>query len=263
MAILDFERKDIRLTYNLFRMMLRDRYLGSRLGLIWAILNPILLLGMYTFVFGFIFKSRVPGSETTLAYAIWLISGFVPYLFIADSLSSTANSVVSGSELIKNIVFNSETLILASTLVAMIPFAVGMTFLICLLSFDGNYPTWHIISLVPVVIFHLTFLAGLGFFLGATSVFVRDIIQALPTITLMIVFFSPILYPMELLPGPIRRLTFLNPFYQICQPYRDVLLYHRFPDILGVAYLAGFTLVLMLGGLKYFRRLKGHFDTVL
>lgn len=263
MAFFGFRREDIRLTYNLFKMMLRDRYLGSGLGLIWAILNPILLLGLYTIVFGYIFRSKLPGSETTFTYAIWLISGFVPYLSISDSMTSSANSILSGSALVKNIVFNSETLIFASTLAAMIPFIVGMTFLVFLLLIDGNYPTWHVIALVPVLIFHIAFLAGLGFFLGATTVFLRDILQVLPTVTLLIVFFSPILYPVELLPGLIRRLTFFNPFYQICQPYRDVLLDHRIPNLPGIFYLAICSLILIMGGLKYFRRLKGYFESSL
>lgn len=260
MSVLGFKKEDIVLTFNLFKMMLRNRYLGSSLGFLWAVLNPIFLLGMYTFVFGFVFKAKLPGSETTFAFAIWLISGFVPYLSIADSLNSTASSILSGSSLVKNIVFKSETLVLASTLVSMITFAVGMTFLMILLFIDGNYPTWHVIYLIPVFFFHIIFLVALGLFLSVTTVFLRDLVQVLPTVTLFILFFSPIFYTAEMLPGLVRKITFFNPFYRICQPYRDVLLYHSIPNMKGLIYLGVCSVILVIVGLKYFRRLKGYFE---
>lgn len=76
--IIKFSRKDLHMVVNAFKMNLRDRYMGSALGLFWAIINPLIFLGLYTFIFGFVFKAKVPGSETTLAYSIYLISGFEP-----------------------------------------------------------------------------------------------------------------------------------------------------------------------------------------
>ena len=260
MNVMGFTKEDVVLVFNLFKMSLRDRYLGSSLGVVWAILNPIFLLGVYTFVFGFVFKSKLPGSESTFAYAIWLISGYVPYLSITEAFSLTSNSIVSGASLVKNIVFKSETLVLGTTLVAMVPFAVGLTFVIILLMFDGNFPTWKVIGLLPVLIFHVMLLAGIGFFLAATTVFIRDIVQAIPTVTILIVFFTPIFYPIEMLPTVIRKLTILNPFYYICQPYRDVFLEHRLPDLFGICFLAVVSSIVFYLGLKYFRRLKGYFE---
>ena len=96
--ILGFHTHDMRLILNIFRMKLRDRYLGSRLGLAWAVLQPMLLLGVYTFVFGFIYRPpKLPDAEVNLRFVIWLISGFVPYLAISESLMGTASSVTGGS----------------------------------------------------------------------------------------------------------------------------------------------------------------------
>ena len=103
-APLGFRGSDLRLILNIFKMRIRDRYLGSALGIIWAILHPLFLLGTYTFVFGFVFKTKIPGSDTTLSYAIWMISGFVPYLAFTESVNDSANSVVSSAALVKNIV---------------------------------------------------------------------------------------------------------------------------------------------------------------
>lgn len=260
MEILGFKKDDIRLTYNLFKMNIRNRYLGSTLGLSWAVLQPLLLLGMYTFVFGFVFKSKLPGAETTLAYVIWMISGFVPYLAFADALTGTANSVIGGSGLVKNIVFKSETLPIASTLTSAIPFGVGMSFLLIIMIVDGNYPTWHIIALIPVIFLQFAFLVGMAFFLGSTTVFIRDITQALPTVTMLLLFFTPIFYPVDALPNVIRKLTFFNPLFQLTHPYREIILYHRMPNWSGLVYMSVLSAVIILAGLKYFRRLKGYFE---
>lgn len=110
MQLMGFHRSDLRLMINLAKMNIRDKYLGSALGLVWAVLNPMLMLGMYTFIFGFVFKARLPGAETTFAYSIWLISGLVPYMAVSEALSSTAGAVVGGAGMVKNVVFKSETL---------------------------------------------------------------------------------------------------------------------------------------------------------
>jgi lipopolysaccharide transport system permease protein len=263
MTVFGFDRQDVRLALSLFRNSLRDRYMGSLLGLTWAVLNPLLLLGMYTFIFGFIYTARLPGSQTTLGYAIWLISGFVPYLSIAEALTGTAGSVFSSASLIKNIVFKNELLPIAATLVSVVTCAVGLGFLLLLMCVDGNYPTWHAVLVIPVVLLQLTFMAALGMFLGATTVFVRDIMQALTTLTMLIVFFTPIFYTITMLPGFMQKMTLANPFYHIVEGYRSALLAHQVPDWRGMAYLSGLSAVFFTLGLKYFRGLKPYFETVL
>lgn len=263
MSFLGFQKSDVRLVYNLFKMTIRDRYLGSMLGLVWAVLNPILLLGMYTFVFGFVFKAKMPGSDTSLAYVIWLFCGLVPYLAICECLTMTTMSVVSGASMVKNIAFKAETLPLAATLMGVVPFAVGMFFLLVLLGAAGSYPSRHIVALIPVVALQFIFLAGLGLFLGATTVFIRDISQVIATVTLLIVFFTPVFYSLEMLPRFARVLTKVNPFFYIMQPYRDILINHQWPDWRGMFYLTVLSSLLIYFGLKYFRRLKGYFEMAL
>jgi len=262
-VFLGFQRQDIRLIINMFKMNLKDKYLGSLLGTAWVVIQPLLVLGMYTFIFGFVFKARLPGADTTFSYAIWLISGLVPYLAISESLTNTTNCVITNSSLVKNVIFKTETLPIAATLVAFVPFLAGMAFLFILLLVEKNYPTWHFIFLIPVVSIHLILVAGFGLFLGSTAVFIRDLRQIMPTMTLIILFFTPILYPIEIMPSLVRKITFLNPFYQVVKPYRDILVYHRIPDWGGVLYLLIISIFLLIIGLIYFRKLKGYFEMAL
>src|SRR5262249_28114606 len=93
---------DLRLVLSFFRMNLRDRYLGSRLGSIWAVANPILMLSIFTFMFGYVYKAKLPGADTTLTYVAWLISGYGPWLALSESIQSSAQSVVNGTSIVKN-----------------------------------------------------------------------------------------------------------------------------------------------------------------
>ena len=260
---LGFNGADVRLTLRLFRSGIRDRYMGSMLGLTWAILNPLLLLGMYTFIFAFVFKARIMNNPSKFAYAVWMISGFVPYLAVADALSATAGAVINAGGLVKNVVFKSEILPIAATLGSALPCLVGLVLLTGLMCADGRYPTWHMVMLIPVMILQFTFMAGLGMFLAATTVFVRDIMQALTTIVLLIVFFTPIFYPLEKLPVPMQKVTFLNPFHHMVDAYRQIMWEQAMPHWQGMAYLGILGVVLFVVGLKYFRRLKGHFEMAL
>lgn len=259
----DFDRKDIIMIINLLKMNLKDRYLGSLLGLAWAIVNPLFYLGLYAFVFGFVFKSRAPGADTTFSFAIWLISGYVPYLCISECFSNAAVSIVGCGSIVKNLSIKTECIPIAYSLVSLVPFTIGMIFLFILLIIDRNYPTWHALLILPILLLQMTFLAGIGFFLSATTVFIRDITQAIGNFLMLIVFFSPIFYPLEALPKMIQKISFFNPFYQITQPYRDVLIYHHLPHLKGVLYLALVSIFLFHFGLIYFRRLKGYFTMAL
>ena len=116
----------------------------------------------------------------------------------------------------------------------------------------GRYPTWHVVMLIPVMMLQFLFLAGLGMFLAATTVFVRDIMQALTTIILLIVFFTPIFYPLEKLPVVMQKVTFLNPFHHMVDAYRHIMWHQTVPDWRGQAYLGALGAVFFVLGLMYF-----------
>lgn len=263
MILLGFQKHDARVTINIFKMTLRDRYLGSVIGVGWAVIQPLILLSMYTFIFGFVFKAKMPGSESTFAFAIWLITGYVPYMAISEAMSGSSTSVVGGASLVKNIVFKTETLPMAATMLSGVPFAVGMAVLLLLQLADGNSPSVHVLALLIIIPIQFMFLAGMGFFFAATTVFVRDVSQIVPTLSLLILFFSPVFYQTDMMPHVVQRITFFNPFYQMIQPYRDTLINHEFPEPWGMLYLIVVSILVFVMGLKYFRKLNGYFEMAL
>ncbi|MCH9716039.1 MAG: WbqC family protein [Gammaproteobacteria bacterium] len=187
-----FDSTDGRMIFNLFKLNLKDKYLASTLGGIWAILNPIIMLSIFTFVFGFLYKAKLPGASTTLSYVVWLISGYGPWLAMSEGLLNAANSVVSNTGIVKNMAFKVEILPISSILVSIVPLLVSLFFLSIIMLLDGNIPTWHVILIIPVIVIMYFFMFGLGFFLSAVSVFLRDLIIVLPNLLMIILFLSPI-----------------------------------------------------------------------
>ena len=152
--IFGFDRQDVRLGINLFKMNVRDRYLGSALGGLWAIANPLFMLALYTYVFGFVFKVRLPGAETTLGYVLWLISGYGPWIATTEALIASAGSVVGAAGIVKNMAFKTELLPISAAFVGLINLMVSISFLLLLLIASGGQVGWTVLSLPLVVAIH-------------------------------------------------------------------------------------------------------------
>lgn len=258
-----FNKQDIRLAFNLFKMNVRDRYLGSSLGSFWAIANPLFMLALYTFVFGFVFKVRLPGADTTLGYVIWLIIGYGPWIATTEAILASTTSVVGAAGVVKNMAFKTELLPISAAFVGLISLGVSLCFLLILMIIEGHVPDWHIVWLPLIVTLQFFLLVSLGLWLSAINVFVRDLSMALPNMLTIIMFVTPIFYPMESMPTLVRKVSFANPFYLIADAYRGVLLHNTTPSLAGMSYIFLLSLTVFYFGLAAFRRAKGYFDSAL
>jgi len=259
--LLGFDRHDVRMAFNLARLGVRDRFLGSTLGLVWVIFNPVLMFGIFTFVFGFVFQSKLPGAETSLTFVVWLISGYGPWLAISEGLTYGTASVVSNSGIIKNLPFKTELLPIVGVLMGLIPLAVALVFLIVLLWVEGSMPSLPWLIIPFAIVFQVLFISGLGLFLAALNVFVRDVFLVLPNVLLLVLFASPIFYPIEAFPSVIRPLVLFNPFYVLTEAYRAPLIRYSLPPLWTLVYLVILAVLVFWAGLGFFRRLKSFFDS--
>lgn len=263
MRIAGFESQDIRTIWNFFRMFLRDRFMGSKLGSFWAIANPLMMLGIYTFVFAFVFKSKLPGAETTLSYALWLIAGFGPWLAMSEAITSAANSIHGNAGLVKNMAFKTECLPIAAVMVGLVPLLVSIAFLAVLMVIEGHAPTWHAVGVIPAILMLFGFTAAIGLGLAPLVTFFRDIGVALPNLLMIILFATPILYPTEATPALLAKLSAWNPFYIIAQWVRDPLINHTFPPLQGLLWVTFLTLAIGCFTLAGFRRVKGYLHSAI
>lgn len=258
-----FNKQDMRLAFNLFKMNVKDRYLGSSLGSFWAIANPLFMLGLYTFVFGFVFKVRLPGADTTLGYAIWLIIGYGPWIATVEAIMASTTSVVGAAGVVKNMAFKTELLPISAAFVGLISLCVSLCFLLILSVIAGNSLGWQIVWLPIIIALQFFLIVALGLWLSAINVFKRDLSIALPNVLTIIMFVTPIFYPIENMPDLVRKLSFANPFYLISDAYRGVFLRHTSPSFWSLLYLFFLSLFIFYFGLAAFRRAKGNFDSAL
>jgi len=263
LTMFGFDYSDARLLFNLLKMNVRDKYLGSRLGSVWAVANPLLLLLIFTFVFTYVFRLRFPGMETKFSYTIWLVAGYGPWLATTEAIMSATMSVVSAAGLVKNMAFKTEILPIAAALTGLLPLGVCSSFLIVLLFADGNVLSWHALIVVLIAILQFAFIISLGFFLSVITVFIRDFGIALPNILMVVLFMTPIFYPLESLPRIMQIVSYANPFYIISEGYRQTLVHHQMPNMLGLLYLATISSGLGMFGLRIFRRLRGYLEASL
>lgn len=259
--IFSLNRQDVRMAWNLFRMTLRDRFLGSSLGMLWAWTSPALMLGIFIFAFGFVFKAKLPGAETSLTYVIWLISGYGPWLAISEGLAASTTSVVANAGMIKNLPMKTELLPMAGALTGIVPLVVAIILNVALMGASGTTPSWSWILIPFAVLVQFMLVAGIGLFLAALNVFVRDVALVLPNALLILLFASPIFYQLEQFPPVMRTISQFNPFYALTEAYRQPLLYGQVPPLWQLIYVLCLTVMLFMLGLVFFRRLKSHFDS--
>jgi lipopolysaccharide transport system permease protein len=262
MSLMGFDRADFRFMFNLWRMNLADRYLGSALGGAWAILNPLIMFALFTFVFGFVFKARLPGADSTMAYSIWLICGYGPWLANTEALTAASNSIISNAGLVKNMSFKTEVLPIATTMLGLIPLTVSIVFLLSLQLLAGDGWQWSLAWLPLVVLVQFVFLSALGVMIAAVTTFVRDFGIVLPNLLMIVLFSTPIFYPLESVPSIVQDLMAFNPIYIIATAYRSALLGEQVFPLFQLLVLAIFSYGLLIFALSVFRRVKGFFPAV-
>lgn len=257
-----FDKGDCRILFNMFRMGLADRYLGSVLGGAWAFFNPLIMFALFTFVFGFVFKARLPGANSTLDYTIWLICGYGPWLANSEAIIATSQSIISNSGLVKNLSFKTELLPISATFQGIIPLAVTIGFLLVLMLVNNGALTYHLVWLPLVIFIQFLFLCAIGLLVAVTTTFLRDFAFVLPNLLMIILFSTPIFYSVDAMPEIVGIVSSFNPFYIISECYRAILLWGKAPELMPLAALGVVSIFLFTMFLSGFRRVKGFFASV-
>ena len=261
---------------------LRSRYTGSFLGRSWPLVQPLLLLGIFSLVFSQMLQVKFQSDGADLLVApgwvtvIFLLTGILPWQCTAESMSRCTQVVVDNSNLIKKVAFPSELLPIYSAMVGFVQMLIGFALLIpvyvvvVMLSpaADGERArlfTSMALGLPVTVLLHLVFVSGLGMLLGALNVFVRDVGQALPLALQTWMFFSPIWYRIDTVASSniawLVTAMKVNPLYHLLAMYRGCFAYERaalfpFDAMRTFAWIA---LVTFLVGHGCFHSWKGHF----
>jgi lipopolysaccharide transport system permease protein len=223
----------------------QSRYLGSLLGRTWAIFNPLAMIIVYTVIFAQIMKTRLPGIEDTFSYSIYLMSGLLPWGLLAEILSRSQSVFVENGNLIKKANFPRGTLPIVTLITASINFSIVFILFMVVLVITANFPGIAILGILPVLMIQIVFAGGLGILLSTLNVFFRDIGQMIGVLLTLWFWFTPIVYPISIVPDKAKSLLELNPMTPLITAYRDICLYHHMPHwetLIPVTLLSAFVL---------------------
>ncbi|MCL6478014.1 MAG: ABC transporter permease [Peptococcaceae bacterium] len=254
-----------RLIWQMTRREVVGRYRGSVMGLAWSFFNPVLMLFVYTFVFSVVFKARwgVSGEESKADFAIILFVGMIVHGLFAECINRAPGIIISNVNYVKKVVFPLEILPWVVMGSALFYSLVSVVVLLMAQLIINRYVPWT--SMLFVLVLLPLIFAGMGFtwFLAALGVFVRDIGQITGIFTTVLLFLSPVFYPVSALPEEYRGLLQFNPLTLIIEESRKVLVFASLPDwpSLGVALLAG--LAIASSGFWWFQKTRKGFADVL
>lgn len=247
------------------RMVVRDlslRYRGSVLGAVWSLLNPLSLLVLFSFVFGVVLNARwgvTPGAN----FSLILFAGLIPFIFLSESITRAPTLILENSNYVKKVVFPLELLPFVITGGAAVNLCIALFILLLgqLWVMGGITYNW---IFVPLVITPLAMLAtGVVMLMSSLGVFIRDLAQMTSVITMFLMYMSPILFPISMVPPAYRWILSLNPLTVPVTQLRQITLEGRPPDWteLGIYYLVAYA-VLVVGFWWFWRSKKGFADVI-
>lgn len=247
------------------RREIEGRYRGSFLGLIWSFINPLVLLLIYTFVFGVIFKSRWPNarSDRLSEFAVTLFCGMTAFNIFGETISRAPSLIVGVPSYVKKVVFPLEILVVSTLGAALFHALVGLGILIAAHLVTGGTLGWTIV-LLPLALTPLFGLSlGFGWFLASLGVFVRDIGYTIALVVQVLFFLTPIFYAVDQIPEPFHSAILLNPLTAIVDNVRRVTLWNQPPDWLALALALVSSIAIMLLGYAWFMKTKKAFADVI
>jgi ABC-type polysaccharide/polyol phosphate export permease len=242
---------------------IRGRYINSALGLWWAVIQPLALLALYTFVFSGIMSVRLNGSSSTGEFALYAFCGLLPWLAVADALTRSASVLFDQQPLIKKVVFPSEILPVHLVLSALVVEIVGLVVFLAVVIIGGRLPGWSLLLLPIVMALQFLFMTGIAWLLSTVAVYLRDVRQVVGLLLTLWMFLTPIVYPASLVPARFKWLLDINPMTAIVDAYRAALLDDRLPSPVPMVIFAAVALTVFVSGHWVFTRAKPTFADLL
>ena len=240
------------------------RYKGSAMGLAWSFITPLFMLAIYTFVFSVVFQARWGTSEESKTqFAVVLFAGLIVHTLFSDVINRAPQLVLGNVNYVKKVVFPLEILPVVQLLSATFHALVSVAVLIAAqLVFQGSLPITAL--LLPVVLLPFLLLTlGLAWCLASLGVFVRDVGQTISLVTSVMLFMSPVFFPVQSLPPALQPWMHLNPLTFVIEQVREVVVWGRLPDWQGLAVYSLASIATAWLGFAWFQKTRKWFADVL
>jgi lipopolysaccharide transport system permease protein len=239
------------------------RYRGSALGVLWSFVTPILMLAIYTFVFSVVFQTRWNTSiDSRFEFAMILFAGLIVFYLFSECVARAPTLLLENPSYIKRIVFPLEALGWVVMLNALFNALISSVILVAAFTLMVSAPPLTVLWLPLVIAPFILFTLGLVWFLSATGVYIRDVRQLVGIILPMLMFASPLFYPLSALPEAVRGYMGLNPLASAMENVRGVALFGHAPDLLGLGLTLALSFIVAWGGLAWLLATKRGFADV-
>jgi len=248
---------------NLVVRQIRQDYLENLTGFAWLILQPLILLAVYAFVFSTIFKARIP-EAADIGFVPYLAVAFWPWTAFSEAILKANNSITANGALIGKVAFATEQIPLATVTATFIMHLIGYIAVLIVLQLMGTSIHWlYLLLVIPIILLMWVFACAIALFSSAIQVFVRDLAQILPPLMTFWFFTTPILYSASYLPESIQKFAQLNPMAWFVARLRELLLFGEINFGLTALLIVLFIAIFSWASLRFFRRFSGHFEDFL
>ncbi len=261
-------RQGLDLLVQLIQRDIAVQYKGSLLGVFWALLTPLLMLAIYTIVFGDIFKARwgtiTSGNDapSRLDFALNIFCGLIVFNLVSSVLTRAPSLIVGHANYVKKVVFPLGLLPVVAIGSALVQTVIALGVLIGVLIASGGVVSWNAM-LVPLVILPVELATlGVAWLLAALGVFLRDLHHLVMVAVQVLMFLSPVFYPLEAVPDWLRPALMINPLAWCIEALRETVLHARLPDWGGWVEQMALALALGVAGYTVFRRLRPAFADI-
>ena len=252
------------LVYALTRRSVLTRYRGAFLGLFWSLATPLIRLAVYTFVFGTVIGVRWPNQEGgTLDFAALLFAGLICHSFAAEIMTQSGTLLLTNRQYVKKVIFPLESLPWVVVLAAIFQLAMSTIVLIAYVLFLDRELSWTVVFLPLLFAALALMMLAAAWMISATAVFVRDITQVIELMTMVLLFLSPVFFPISALPDALQPFIYLNPITFIVEQVRVVLLLGEMPDFFGLGIYAMIAFFICWLSVSWFRHLRPGFSDVI
>jgi len=248
----------------LWQMTLKDfksKYVGSLMGLFWTVINPLLLLFIFTFVFTLVFKAKFGEQAGFGSNSLYILAGILPWIAFQEGIARASTVLLEHRNLITRVKFPGEVLPGVSILSGLMGQLIGFLILIVLAVLYMPGPGKGIWLLPLLFILQFALSLGLAWAVAAFSVYLRDILHLIPVLLLVWMLATPIFYPANLVPEKYQLLININPVAHLVSAYRLVIIggTSAYPELEGIIILTAFAFTSMIIGGMIFRRLSPGF----
>jgi lipopolysaccharide transport system permease protein len=236
------------------------RYKQTAIGVVWAIFQPLLTMLIFTVFFGRL--AQMPSDG--IPYPIFVYTGLLLWNYFSVALVNTSDSLILNESIVKKVYFPRLLLPLSTVVTPIVDFVLALIVLVGLMFFYHFTPNLLGLALIPILV-SISMLSawGLGIFLTSVNVKYRDVRHALPFFIQILLFVTPVIYPVSLIPAKYQWIIYLNPMSGVIETARTALLGHGTINWTHLLVSFGISILLVIGGVSYFRKTERYIADIL